>query len=275
MLARLSDSLLDSCQCNPAAPFAGDPARSFDLDKDESLSRFEALKHYLDEQQQLLWANRRQAVLLWLQGPDCSGKDGVIRHLFRGLNPQGVDVSNFQLPTQEEREEDFLARYRRRLPPPGSIGIFNRSPYEGVVGDLRDGFIQPAQSQQRLQQIANFEDELARNDVHLLKVYLQISPEEQLKRLRKRILTPHKHWKLSSADLYAHRQFAQLQAEWASALSASQRPQAPWYVLPSDHKWLRDLLLASLLARQLAALNLQWPVPPLPFGLEALEHGGH
>ena len=123
MLARLSDSLLDSCRCDPAAPFASDSARDFGLHKDESLSRFEALKHYLDEQQQLLWANRRHALLLWLQGPDCSGKDGVIRHLFRGLNPQGVDVSNFQLPSHTEREEDFLARYRRRLPAAGSIGF--------------------------------------------------------------------------------------------------------------------------------------------------------
>ncbi len=271
MLARLSDSLLESCRCDPTAPFASDPARDFGLHKDESLSRFEALKHYLDEQQQLLWANRRQAVLLWLQGPDCSGKDGVIRHLFRGLNPQGVDVSNFQLPSHTEREEDFLARYRRRLPAAGSIGIFNRSPYEGVVGDLRDGFIQPAQSAERLQQIADFEDELAANDIHLIKVYLQISPEEQLKRLRKRILTPHKHWKLSAADLQAHRQFPQYQAEWADTLARSHRPSAPWYVLPADHKWLRNLLLASLLARQFEALDLHWPTPPLPFSLAELE----
>ena len=271
MLPRLDDALLDSCRCDVAAPLAGDPARDFGLDKDDCLERFEALKQYLDEQQQLLWANRREAMLLWLQGPDCSGKDGAIRHLFRGLNPQGVDVSNFQLPSTAERQEDFLARYQRRLPPLGSIGIFNRSPYEGIVGDRRDGFIQVAQSHERLQQIADFEDELSANNIHLLKVYLQISPEEQLKRLRKRILTPHKHWKLSAADLQAHRQFPQYQAEWADTLARSHRTSAPWYVLPADHKWLRNLLLASLLARQFEALDLQWPTPPLPFSLAELE----
>ena len=271
MLPRLDDALLDSCRCDVAAPLASDPARDFGLDKDACQQRFEVLKGYLDEQQQLLWANRRQALLLWLQGPDCSGKDGAIRHLFRGLNPQGVRVSNFRQPSPAERKQDFLCRYRHQLPAAGSIGIFNRTPYEGVVSDLRDGFIQPAQSAERLQQIADFEDELAANDIHLIKVYLQISPEEQLKRLRKRILTPHKHWKLSAADLQAHRQFPQYQAEWADTLARSHRPSAPWYVLPADHKWLRNLLLASLLARQFEALDLQWPTPSLPFSLAELE----
>ncbi len=271
MLPRLDDALLDSCRCDVAAPLAGDPARDFGLDPDDCQQRFEELKRYLDEQQQLLWANRRQALLLWLQGPDCSGKDGAIRHLFRGLNPQGVDVSNFQLPSTAERQEDFLARYQRRLPPPGSIGIFNRSPYEGVVGDRHDGFIGAEQVSPRLQQIAAFEDQLQGAGILLCKVYLQISAGEQLKRLRKRLLTPHKHWKLSAADLQAHRQFPQYQAEWADTLARSHRPSAPWYVLPADHKWLRNLLLASLLARQFEALDLHWPTPPLPFSLAELE----
>jgi PPK2 family polyphosphate:nucleotide phosphotransferase len=271
MHKRLPDPLLDSCRADPAAPLAGDPTRTFGLHKDASAVRLAALKGYLDEQQQLLWANRQQAVLLWLQGPDCSGKDGVIRQLFRGLNPQGVQVSNFQLPSATERAEHFLARYHRRLPAPGSIGIFNRTPYEGVVADRQDGFIQARETAPRLKQIIEFEDQLQAEGIHLLKVYLQISPAEQFKRLRKRMLTPRKHWKLSPADLQGHRQFAQYQAEWANTLSASQRPEAPWYVLPADHKWLRNLLLASLLARQFETLQQQWPTPPLPFSLAQLQ----
>ena len=271
MLARLPDQLLDSCRCNLAAPFGGDPARDFALHKDTGNSQLAALKRYLDEQQQLLWANRSQTVLIWLQGPDCSGKDGVIRKLFCGLNPQGVQVSNFQLPSAAERNESFLARYRRRLPAPGSIGIFNRTPYEGVVGDVHDGIITPAAVPERLQQIADFEDELSGAGIHLLKIYLQISPAEQFKRLRKRIITPHKRWKLSAADLQGHRQFERYQTEWANTLSSSHRPAAPWYVLPADHKWLRNLLLASLLARQFEAFNQQWPMPPLPFSLAQLQ----
>ena len=271
MLDRLPDDLLDSCRCNPAAPLAGDPSEDFSLDKNASAAQFEAIKQYLDAQQQLLWANRAPAMLIWLQGPDCSGKDGAIRHLFRGLNPQGVTVSNFQKPTPAERNEDFLARYRRQLPAPGSIGIFNRTPYEGVVSDLHDGFIQPEDVAARLQQIARFEDDISASGALLLKVYLHISKAEQHERLKKRLTTPRKQWKLNAADLPAHRHFEQLQAEWARVLSASQRDCAPWYVLPADHKWLRNLLLGSLLAWQFEALNLQWPQPELPFTLEELD----
>ena len=271
MLERLPDSLLDSCRCEPQAPFAGDPARDCGLTEGASDSQLQAMRAYLDEQQQLLWANRRQALLIWLQGPDCAGKDGAIRHVLRGLNPQGVAVSNFRQPSLAERQEDFLARYRRRLPEPGQIGVFNRSPYEGVVLDRRDGFIDARAIPLRLQQIAAFEDELQERGIHLLKVYLQISPAEQKARLRRRLLDPRKHWKLDPADLQAHRQFATLQQDWAAVLAASHRPQAPWYVLPADRKWLRNLLLASLLCRQFEALALHWPQPTLPFSLDDLE----
>lgn len=271
MLPPLNDTLLDNCRCQPLAPLAGDPSRDFGLEKTATAEQFAQLQNYLDEQQQLLWANRRHAVLLWLQGPDCSGKDGAIRHVFRGLNPQGVEVSNFQMPTAVQRQEHFLQRYRRRLPPLGSIGIFNRCPYEAVVSDLRDGFIDANQADERRQEILVFEAELRDQGILLLKVYLQISPQEQYQRLQKRLLTPHKHWKLSSADLEAHRQFAQLQAQWASLLGASHSREAPWYILPADHKWLRNLLLASLLSREFATLNQQWPNPPLPFELAQLQ----
>ena len=271
MLDRLPDALLDSCRCNPAAPLRGYPAEDFALDKNTCAAQFEAVKEYLDEQQQLLWANRTQALLIWLQGPDCSGKDGAIRHLFRGLNPQGVTVSNFQKPTQAERSEDFLARYRHQLPAAGNIGIFNRTPYEGVVSDLHDGFVQPEGVAARLQQIARFEEAITASGTLLLKVYLHISKAEQHQRLKKRLLTPRKQWKLNAADLPAHRQFEPLQAEWATVLQNSQRDAAPWYVLPADHKWLRNLLLGSLLARLFETLDLQWPQPELPFSLEELE----
>lgn len=268
---RLPDALLDSCRCNAAAPLASDPAECFALDKNASAAQFEAIKQYLDEQQQLLWANRKPAILIWLQGSDCSGKDGAIRHLFRGLNPQGVTVSNFQKPTPAERGEPFLDRYRRHLPQGGSIGIFNRTPYEGVVSDLHDGFIQPQAIPARLQQIADFEDEISASGTLLIKVYLHLSKAEQHERLKKRLLTPRKQWKLHASDLPAHRRFDQLQAEWATVLHNSQRDAAPWYVLPADHKWLRNLLLGSLLARLFEALDLQWPQPELPFSLEELE----
>lgn len=268
---RLPDALLDSCRCNPGAALAGDPARDLGLDRDSAGDRLDAIKLYLDEQQQRLWANRAPAILIWLQGPDCAGKDGVIRHLFRGLNPQGITVCNFQQPTPAERNENFLERYRRHLPAGGSIGIFNRTPYEGVVSDLHDSFIQPADIPDRLQQIARFEGEIIASGTLLLKVYLHISKAEQHERLKKRLFTPRKQWKLNATDLPAHRRFEQTQGEWAAVLSASQRDTAPWFVLPADHKWLRNLLLGSLLAQQFETMNLQWPQPVLPFTLEELE----
>jgi PPK2 family polyphosphate:nucleotide phosphotransferase len=265
MSERLPDTLLDRCCCNPATPLSMDPAHDFGLQKIQAHKQLQAIKQFLDEQQQLLWANRSQSVLVWLQGLDCSGKDGAIRHVFRGLNPQGVLVSNFRQPTLEERNDDFLARYRCRLPPPGRIGIFNRTPYEAVVSDLNDGFIGAEQIPRRLEQIARFEDEMSSRGILLLKVFLHISKAEQKERLRKRLLNPRKHWKLNNTDLPAHRRFDTLQTQWAGVLQQSQRHSAPWHVLPADHKWLRNLLLASLLARLFEQLNQQWPTAPLPF----------
>lgn len=159
----------------------GDPTRDFGLDKGDCLQRFEALKDISTSNSNCSGPIAVRRCYCGYEGPDLPGKDGAIRHLFRGLNPQGVDVSNFQLPSAAERQEDFLARYQRRLPPLGSIGIFNRSPYEGVVGDLHDGFIGAEQVSPRLQQIAAFEDQLQGAGILLCKVYLQISAGEQLK----------------------------------------------------------------------------------------------
>lgn len=273
MLDRLPDQLLDSCRCNRQAPLAADPGNDFGLEENAFELRRAALRQYLDQQQQVLWANRRRSVLVWLQGPDCSGKDGAIRHVFRGLNPQGVQVSNFRQPDAAERGEDFLLRYKRCLPAPGMLGIFNRSPYEAVVSDVRDGFVGAEQIAPRLQQIAAFEDRLLATGTVLLKVYLHISAGEQKARLRSRLSDPRKHWKVRASDLQAHRDFASLQARWAATLAASHREQAPWYVLPANHKWLRNLLLASLLCREFEAMDLHWPQVQLPFSPDQLDQG--
>lgn len=270
-MLRLPDTLLDACLGDPLAPLGADAERRCGLDRDTARARLEALKPWLGEQQALLRARRREALLVWLQGPDCAGKDGAIRRVFSGLDPQGLTVHAFRQPSAAERAEGFLARYRRCLPAPGEIVLFNRTPYEGVAYDLFDGFIAAADIAGRLAQLAAFEDELAGRGIRLLKVYLQISRVEQKARLRKRLLDPRKHWKLAAEDLAAHRQFDQREAHWAGILAASQRPQAPWHLVPANHKWLRDLLLASLVAREFERLDQHWPTPPLPFGLDELE----
>lgn len=267
---RLADALLDACLCDPHAPLAADPARLLLADKADAKIRLAALGPWLNERQRMLAAQRQNAVLLVLQGPDCSGKDGVIRRVLGFIDPQGVQVSSFQAPSAEERQAGFLARYRQRLPEPGRIGVFNRSHYEALVSDPLDGLCSPAEVPARLQAVQAFEAELAQQGVHLLKCYLQISAAEQRSRLLRRLELPSKRWKLSPADLDAHRHFDSLQQAWARMLTASHWPHSPWYVIPSDTRWQRDLILASLLARALEGLVSDWPQRPAPFSAQDL-----
>ena len=176
---RLADAILDDCLCDPAAPLARDPARCYGLDKAQAQAQLASLKEWLRVQQTMLWANRRDALLLVLQGPDCSGKNGVIRRVLGGLDPLGLSPHSFQAPSEEERRQDFLRRYRERLPAPGMLGVFNRSYYEALVSDLRDGLCSPADIPQRQSAILAFERELPAASIQPLKCYLQLSAGEQ------------------------------------------------------------------------------------------------
>lgn len=268
---RLPDAVLQQCHYNPDSALSFEPTRDFGLRLDKVDTRLKNLREWLDRQQQLLWANNGPAVLVWLQGPDCSGKDGAIRNSLRGLNPQGIRVSDFQKPTQAQRRENFLERYRAQLPSPGMITVFNRTPYEGLVSDLADGDIDSNQAAGRLQQLLAFEAQLAERDVHLIKIYLHISKSEQKSRLQQRFINPEKRWKISAADLTGHQNFAQIQDNWNHAFAQSSTASHPWHIVPSNNKGLRNLLLCSLIAQKLEALDLQWPQPELPFALEDLD----
>lgn len=267
---RLPDALLDACLCDPHAPLASDPARLLLADKAAAKAQLAELGPWLNERQRMLHAHRQDAVLLVLQGPDCAGKDGVIRRVLGHIDPQGVQISSFQAPDAQERGSDFLARYHRRLPEPGRIGVFNRSYYEALVSDPLDGYCTTAEIPARLQAVQAFEAQLQPRRIHLLKCYLQLSAAEQRNRLLRRLELPSKRWKLSPADLDAHRRFDELQQHWAQMLGASHAPQSPWYVIPADHRWQRDLILASLLARVLESLVQDWPQTPAPFAAEDL-----
>ncbi|MBZ5755487.1 hypothetical protein K9B43_07630 [Pseudomonas sp. S5(2021)] len=270
-MARLPDDVLDACRLDPAAPFAGDPARRFGLHREQALERLARLKPWLREQQTMLWANRRDALLLVLQGPDCAGKNGVIRRVLAGLDPSALKVTGFQPPTSDEQAHGFLWRYRHALPTPGQLGVFNRSYYESLVSDRRDGLCRAEDVPLRLEQVRHFERQLATAAIRPLKCYLQISHVEQKRRLHRRLDAPDKRWKLSPGDLLGHRSFAARQAEWAQVLIESDSHAAPWYVIPADHRWLRDLLVASLLAKAFEQLALDWPRRPAPFGHHDLD----
>lgn len=268
---RLTDAVLQQCLYHTSTGLSLDPARDFGLTLHSGDTRIKSVRDSLDRQQQLLWANNGPAVLVWLQGPDCSGKDGIIRNCLRGLNPQGVRISGFQKPTDSQRQENFLERFRQQLPEPGMLSVFNRTPYESLVSDLADGYIDDNQAAGRLQQMLEFEAQLTQKNIHLLKVYLHISKSEQKRRLQQRFANPEKHWKISAADLTGHQHFDAIQNNWNQAFRQSSTASNPWHIVPANNKPLRNLLFCSLIAQKFEALNLQWPQPDLPFALEDLD----
>lgn len=192
---RLPDSLLDDCLCDPSAPLGHDPARDYGLGKPQAQTQLAGLKEWLREQQSMLMANRQDALLLVLQGPDCAGKNGVVRRVLAGLDPLGMSAIGFQAPTPDERREGFLQRYRERLPAPGTLGVFNRSYYEALVSDVRDGLCAVADLPQRYGAIAEFEQRMHAQRINPLKCYLQLSLGEQKRRLHRRLDHPEKRWK--------------------------------------------------------------------------------
>lgn len=262
------NEVLDAC--SQFTELTVDPSLTFDYDKDQADQLAQKIREGFDYQQQLLWANRSHSILLWVQGTDCSGKDGAIRNLLRGLNPQGVRVGDFQKPSTAQLQQHFLQRYQEQIPSAGYISVFNRTPYEAIVSDLADGFISDQQAQQRLQELNAFEQSLQQRNYQIIKVYLHISKEEQKRRLQQRLINPEKHWKISANDLDGHRRFEEIRQNWANILVKTDQQANPWYVIPSDNKWLRNLLLAQLLHKTFTDLSLTWPQPKLPFGLEDL-----
>ncbi|MDO3703852.1 hypothetical protein Q3W71_19475 [Micromonospora sp. C28SCA-DRY-2] len=200
-----------------------------------------------------------QRVLLVLQAMDSGGKDGAIKRVAGAMNPLGLHIRSFGAPTAEELRHDFLWRIRRALPPPGYVGIFNRSHYEDVLVARVESLVPEPVWQARYDEINAFERELADSGVVLVKVLLHISYGEQGERLLARLADPRKHWKYDPADVDARARWADYQAAYAEALSRCGTPAAPWYVLPADRKWYRDWALAHLLRETFDTLQLGYP----------------
>jgi len=213
--------------------------------------------------QDVFYADQRHAFLIVLQGMDAAGKDGTIRHIFSGVNPQGCDVTSFKVPTPLETRHDFLWRVHVAVPPRGMIGIFNRSHYEDVLSPRVHGLISAKTMRQRLDDINEFESSLADNGVVILKFFLHISNEEQTARLQSRLDDPDKHWKLSAADFEERKFWNQYQSVYNDVLSATSRRHAPWFVIPADHKWYRNIAISEILVDALKALKLTYPAPTL------------
>ena len=235
----------------------------FDGDKAEAKTQLTAMGDPIADLQERLYAEGRSGgdrrVLLVLQGMDTSGKGGVMRHVAGLLDPQGLHIKAFGAPTDEERSHDFLWRVEREVPPPGRIGIFDRSHYEDVLVARVRGLAPDDEVDRRYDPIAAFEQKLADSGVTLLKCLLHISADEQKERLLARLDKPEKHWKFDPGDIDDRARWSDYQHAYEVALERTHTDAAPWLVVPADRKWYRNWAVASVLREALEALELQWP----------------
>ena len=231
-------------------------------EKDHKMkSSLEKAVEKLDSLQYVLYAERKRALLIVLQGLDTGGKDGTIRHVMSGVNPQGCKVTPFKVPAGEETDHDFLWRIHNAVPGYGYIGIFNRSHYEDVLVVRVHDIVPKSRWSRRYEQINNFEEFLTRNNVKILKFFLHISKDEQKKRLMDRIDDPDKHWKISEADFNERRFWNDYTAAYEDALTKCSTHVAPWYVIPSNKKWFRNLAVSHIIAETLEEMDPKLPKP--------------
>ncbi|MBE2270929.1 MAG: polyphosphate kinase 2 family protein [Anaerolinea sp.] len=217
------------------------------------------LEERLAELQERLYAGRQAALLIVLQGMDTAGKDGAIEHVFDVINPNGLRVANFKVPTSEELAHDFLWRIHKEAPEKGYIGIFNRSHYEDVLVVRVNKLVPESVWKARYEQINHFEHILAASGTRILKFYLHISKDEQKERLQARLEDPAKHWKFNVGDLKVREQWDEYMNAYEDALSNCNMPYAPWYIVPANKKWYRNLVITRTIVETLEQMNLQFP----------------
>ena len=239
------------------------------VDKDAADVVIAKHREQLEALQEVFYASQKKALLIVLQGMDTAGKDGTIRHIFSGINPQGCDVSSFKVPTPLEAQHEFLWRCQKRIPARGMIGIFNRSHYEDLLSPWVHGKIDDKTVRRRLKDINAWEQTLTDENVVILKFFLHISRPEQTDRLQARIDTPDKRWKLSPAD-FAERQFwPKYMDAYEDILRHTSHKHAPWFVIPSDAKWYRNVAISAILVEAMRSLNLKYP--PASFNPEGMD----
>jgi len=207
----------------------------------------------------LLYAENKRSLLIVLQGMDAAGKDGTIRHVMSGVNPQGCRVTSFKQPGAQELAHDFLWRIHAAVPQKGEIGIFNRSQYEDVLIARVHNLVPRDIWKRRYAEINAFEKILTANNVHILKFFLHMSSKEQEKRFRARLSDPSKNWKASAADFSERRYWNDYQAAYEDALTKCSTEDAPWYVIPADHKWFRNFAVSEVITRALESFRMHYP----------------
>jgi PPK2 family polyphosphate:nucleotide phosphotransferase len=240
-----------------------DAAPGFDGSKADGRAALEAMGPELADLQERLWAERtagsERRVLLVLQGMDTSGKGGVLRHTIGLVDPQGVRITSFKAPTEEERAHDFLWRIEKGLPAAGFIGVFDRSHYEDVLIARVRGFAEPTEIERRYGAINEFEARLVDEGFSIIKCMLHVGPDEQKERLAERLANPEKHWKYNPGDLDERALWPAYREAYEIALERTHTDVAPWHVVPADKKWFRNLAVGQLLLDTLRGLDPQWP----------------
>jgi len=236
------------------------------MDKKRAREDTKQLQARLKELQTMLYAQRQYALLIVLQAMDAGGKDGTIRRVFSGVNPQGFKISNFKAPTEQELAHDFLWRVHQNTPPKGYIGIFNRSHYEDVLVVRVNKHVPKKIWQARYEHINAFEKLLVDDGTTILKFYLHISKDEQKERFQERLDDPAKHWKFSIGDLPVRKQWASYMRAYEDALSYCNTEYAPWHIVPANRKWYRNYIITKTIVETMEAMSLAYP-PEEP-GLE-------
>lgn len=240
-------------------------------DKDQAKDDLAKNIERMTELQDMLYAQDVYSLLIVFQAMDAAGKDGAIKHVMSGVNPQGVSVASFKAPSAEERDHDFLWRHQKALPERGKIGIFNRSHYEEVlVVRVHSGILQLQQLpvevksdkdiwKKRFRQIRDWEEHLFENGTHILKFFLNVSREEQKKRFLARINEPEKNWKFSAADIKERGFWYDYMNAYEDAMENTSSDDAPWYVVPADKKWFTRLAVSEIIVKKLESMNLHYP----------------
>ena len=230
-------------------------------DKGDAAEETLKLVDRLDHLQQVLYAEHKRSVLIVLQGMDAAGKDGTIQHVMSGVNPQGCSVTPFKQPTSHEMDHDFLWRIHQAVPARGMIGIFNRSQYEDVLVVRVHNVVPKEVWEARYEQINQFESMLAQNGVTILKFFLHIGKDEQKKRLDARLEDPDKNWKSSPGDEVERKFWDDYQSAYQDALSRCSQPHAPWFVIPANKKWFRNLAISQIVVDAMESMDLKYPKP--------------
>lgn len=229
--------------------------------KEQVRPMIKKLRHLMDTLQFQMYAEQKRSLLICLQAPDAGGKDGVVRHVIGSMNPQGCRVIGFKQPSATELAHDFLWRIEAETPKRGEVVIFNRSQYEDVLIVRVHSLVPKAAWSKRYQEINDFERRLADNGTHILKFFLHISKDEQLRRFKRRLDDPARRWKISEADYSERKYWSSYESAYEAAITNCNTETAPWFVIPSDHKWFRNLAISQTIVEKLEGLCMKLPEP--------------